>query len=131
MTRINLVEPSHLTNKHLMAEYRELPRIFTSVRKLISDNKTPKDIDISPSYILGTGHNKFFYNKCSFLLNRYQLLYKELKKRDYNLDDVAYSSIVTDAKKLPQAWSVAYSPTPAEIYINMQRLVEKHTESLK
>lgn len=28
MTRINLVDPSTLHTKHLIAEYRELPRVF-------------------------------------------------------------------------------------------------------
>ncbi len=126
MTRINLIHPSHLTNRHLMAEYRELPRIFTAVRKLEEQGKNPKDIDIAPKYILGKGHNKFFYNKCSFLINRYQSLYLELKKRDYNLDDNLYNSIINDAQKIPKIWSSLYSPTPEEIYLNMQRLVEKH-----
>lgn len=125
MTRINLVHPSYLTNKHLMAEYRELPRIFTSVRKLISENKTPNDVNISPTYILGTGHNKFFYNKISFLINRYKKLYIELKNRGYNLDDKIYNSIIKDAENIPKIWSESYAPTPEEIYLNMARLCLK------
>ena len=31
MTRINTMPPEHLTDQHLFAEYRELPRIFALV----------------------------------------------------------------------------------------------------
>lgn len=39
MTRINLLPASELTDQHLIAEYRELPRIFTIVRTKIRANK--------------------------------------------------------------------------------------------
>ena len=42
MTRINLINPEKLTDQHLLAEYRELPRIFWIVRKKISENKEIK-----------------------------------------------------------------------------------------
>gem|GEM_PF-2001583 len=39
MTRINLVSPSVLADQHLIAEWRELPRIFGSVKKKLAENK--------------------------------------------------------------------------------------------
>ena len=42
MTRINLINPEKLTDQHLLAEYRELPRIFWILRKKISENKEIK-----------------------------------------------------------------------------------------
>lgn len=56
MTRINLVDPVILSDKHLMAEYRELPRIFTAVTKLVDKNIRPHDVDIPEKYVLGKGH---------------------------------------------------------------------------
>lgn len=34
MTRINVVPVTELTDKHLLAEYRELPRIFGASKKM-------------------------------------------------------------------------------------------------
>jgi deoxyribonuclease V len=39
MTRINLLPPSELADQHLLAEWRELPRIFGLVKKKLTENK--------------------------------------------------------------------------------------------
>ncbi|MGP2427932.1 pyrimidine dimer DNA glycosylase/endonuclease V, partial [Escherichia coli] len=39
MTRINLTLVSELADQHLMAEYRELPRVFGAVRKHVANGK--------------------------------------------------------------------------------------------
>jgi deoxyribonuclease (pyrimidine dimer) len=125
MTRINLVEPEQLTDKHLLAEYKELPRIFTAVRKLVGQGKTPDDVDISEEYVLGTGHCKFFYNKLRWLGARYTSLYVELKVRGFNLDDSLYLSVLSEAGCLPLSWQGNYKPSPEEIYLNMARLAKR------
>lgn len=80
MTRINsAIHPSTLSDQHLIAELRELPRIFTAVKKR-NINKIPFD-DIPPVFKLGNGHVKFFYNKTNFLLKRHNSLREEYKKR--------------------------------------------------
>ena len=76
MTRINLLEPHELTDQHLMAERRELPRIFGKARPLVHP---PSD------YRLGVGHVLFFYNKTGFLAKRQQTLIDECLKRGFNL----------------------------------------------
>lgn len=43
MTRINCVAPIELTTKHLVAEYRELPRIYNLVRAAIKRGERPSD----------------------------------------------------------------------------------------
>lgn len=73
MTRINsAIFPNNLTDQHLIAELRELPRIFTAVKKRIEQNKSFDDIP--KEFCLGTGHTKFFYNKLKFLIDRYCFL---------------------------------------------------------
>ena len=72
MTRINCVPPSELTNKHLVAEYRELPRIFALARHC---NDAPKE------YCLGTGHMKFFYDKLWYLVKRQYAIVLEMLGR--------------------------------------------------
>lgn len=41
MTRINVIEPSRLSDQHLGAEYRELPRVFGLVRDAIARGERP------------------------------------------------------------------------------------------
>lgn len=132
MTRINLVDPSHLTNAHLIAEYRELPRVFTAVKKLVDEGKWDdfiKSGQIPTSYVLGSGHVKFFYNKIRFLYIRYQSLYSELLKRNFNIDEEMYNSIVKSAFNLIRETfmqdDLCYTPTPEEIYLNMARICRR------
>lgn len=136
MTRINLVDPSQLTSKHLMAEYRELPRIFTSVRKLYESGKTIKDISIPEHYVLGQGHMKFFYNKLIWLQERFISLKEELDNRNYNIDMETFVSIVESMyltvinRDCPDASLITelcedYYPSPEEIYLNMSRLCKR------
>lgn len=76
MTRINCIPPKELTDKHLLAEYRELPRIFRLARHC---SDAPKE------YCLGTGHMKFFFNKLTYLVKRQYAIVNELKARGFNL----------------------------------------------
>ena len=73
MTRINsAINPKNLTDQHLIAELRELPRIFTAVNKrLYSDLSFD---DIPKEFCLGTGHTKYFYDKLKFLIDRHCFL---------------------------------------------------------
>lgn len=121
MTRINLVPVEELSDQHLMAEYRELPRIIKAViGKKIHTNNLPQ------SFCLGKGHVKFFTNKLNFLLRRYELLYQELIFREYNL-----SSQNTTGSLREMLENSGYSPeidyvfTEEEINISKQRLIEK------
>lgn len=75
MTRINCVPPLELTNKHLVAEYRELPRIFALA---CHREDAPKE------YCLGKGHMLFFYDKLKYLANRQLVIVAEMLKRGMN-----------------------------------------------
>ena len=125
MTRINLVDPAQLTSKHLMAEYRELPRIFTAVLKLQASFSSPKDVAIPSEYVLGTGHMKFFYDKIFWLELRYRALYKELIERRFNLDINLYSQVLLSAGDIEPRWRGDYTPLPEEIYLNMIRICKR------
>ena len=80
MTRINsAIPPKNLTDQHLVAELRELPRIFTSVLKRVEKGRPFNDIP--KKFTLGPGHCKFFYDKTLFLQRRHCLLQKEYRTR--------------------------------------------------
>ena len=53
MTRINCIAPALLNNKHLLAEYRELPRVFGLVKKAIKNGYSPKNFEQFNSYKMG------------------------------------------------------------------------------
>ena len=125
MTRINLVEPHQLTDKHLMAEYREQPRIFTAVLKLQAQGKTPADVDIPENYVLGKGHMKFFYDKISWLRSRYINLYDELKARGFGLDEELFAKVSESSIDINGNWTFWYTPRPEDIYLNMVRLCKR------
>lgn len=127
MTRINLVDPTVLTDKHLMAEYRELPRIFTAVLKLQEQHcYNFETIGIPSEYVLGKGHVKFFYNKIGWLLKRYESIFNELVfHRGFNLDKDMFVSIKKEAMSLRRIFFTEYTPTPQEIYLNMARLCKR------
>ena len=85
MTRINIIEPSELTDQHLIAEYREIFMVGSSLqRSLKSKNWNPKDIPIK--FTLNTGHVKFFYDKGKYLSKRYDELRIEMKARGMTPD---------------------------------------------
>ncbi len=112
MTRINVgIPPKNLTDQHLVTELRELPRVISAVEKRRERGRQMNDIPMI--FSLGTGHMKFFYNKFTYLYNRYSNLREEYNVRfdknwKYTLDpnrvtgiqDVKYVPSVEDRQKL-------------------------------
>ncbi len=111
MTRINVIDPIALTDQHLMAEYRELPRVIPLARAAIGRNvKAPKN------YTMGTGHVTFFYDKTPWLVQRHAAIVTELLKRGYDLKRT--DALVPVEGYAPSDWS----PSPADVDVNMERL---------
>ena len=125
MTRINLVDPKALTDKHLLAEYKEITRPFNKMIKRVTDNNLPVDIPLL--YVLGKGHETFFFNKLLFLWKRYGALYSELESRGYSLNSKQYEEISTKFLTFffgTEFWN-DYVPSPEELYLNMARLCKR------
>ena len=85
MTRINIVEPSELTDQHLIAEYREIFMIAGSLKRTLMSKTGYDKSKVPKKYTLNKGHVYFFYNKGKYLNNRYQKLILELEKREFKL----------------------------------------------
>ena len=84
MTRINLIPPKDLTDQHLLAEWREIKMIPASLRRSLKTKSVREVLDSIPKkYVLGTGHVKFFFDKHTYLSNRYKLLTEELINRGF------------------------------------------------
>lgn len=122
MTRINVIPPSELTDPHLRAEYRELPRIFGLVRRHVEAGRTPTDLTIPDQYLLGRGHMLFFYNKLGFLLDRQRALIAEMKARGYKPQFTRPETLI---EGIPEAWRQPYEPTPAAQRLNRYRIQER------
>lgn len=130
MTRINCVPVECLTNKHLLAEYKEITRPFNKVLARI-EKGTMEDVVIPESYRLGSGHETFFFDKLSWLFRRYYELYYELAfVRGFKLDHDKFDEVhfklkenCTDSKHKPY-WN-DWTPTPEDMYLNMARLAKR------
>lgn len=112
MTRINVVPVETLCDQHLLAEWRELPRMNGFAEKCV-DGTIPK------SYVLGAGHMKFFLDKGIFLENRHKELTTELIKRGFNLINR------TQFKMSDRFGRKDYVPTNHALVLNQDRIRER------
>lgn len=111
MTRINVVPPSELHSKHLLAEYRELPRVFGLARVCP---------DAPKQYTMGKGHVTFFYDKLQFLVERFSAIVHELDQRGFQ---IKYRDAKTD--DCPAKLFGNYNPTTDALAINRARIAER------
>ena len=122
MTRINVIPPKELVNKHLLAEYREFPRIFGYSKSLQDKGITPDKVQISKEYILGKGHVKFFSDKGAFLVKRQREIIKELVERGYNIKHTDVDSLFDG---LNIEWMKDYTPTQNDMIVNKKRIDDR------
>jgi len=117
MTRINCIPVQELVDKHLLAEYRELPRVFGLARL-----PTPSGV-FPTEYTLGTGHVKFFYNKLEYLERRFITIVLELTRRGFKLSyNTLPDKYFTD--KNPLLWN-DWEPTDEAMQINRDRIHQR------
>lgn len=122
MTRINLIRPRELTNLHLVAEYRELPRVFGLIDKWI-ERGCPAD-GIPPTYTMGKGHVKFFYPRATFLALRFELLVAQMTLRDMKpqyLHQWHRIEAIDGRGQIDENWA----PTEAEVEVSRRRILER------
>lgn len=103
MTRVNTLDPKYLLDQHLLAEYKEITRIFGYSRDYghrLSTNDIPNE------YVLGTGHVKFFSNKLKYCLYRYKKLQLELIIRGFHINPVSLKDLCEGIdKRLFEYWT--------------------------
>ena len=121
MTRINVVSPSELSTKHLVAEYREITMLPNNLRTSLNRKGTTFNMsEIPPEYVLGKGHVKFFYDKMGYLKTRFESLVQEMLVRGYKPNYTDSSIFVFEDKYMND-----YTPTENAIEINRQRIKDR------
>ncbi|MGY4884095.1 MAG: pyrimidine dimer DNA glycosylase/endonuclease V [Nanobdellota archaeon] len=115
MVRINIINPKFLADQHLIAEYDETLMLLGYVKRYpkLELEKIPKN------YKLGKGHILFFKNKLKYLKKRFEIIKKEMKKREFSTNmDIDLSKF---DKKLINDWE----PKSSDKEIIKKRLIEK------
>lgn len=116
MTRINVgIPPKQLTNKHLIAEHREIKRIPNVIVKGRYNLKS-----IPPNFTLGKGHVSFFYDKLKYLKERYVALYRECVERGFKVQN--YESCWDG---VPSELMNDYTPTSRDVAIISERIADR------
>ena len=116
MTRINTIPPADLADQHLMAEYRELPRVITLAARALERNGGEHFGRIPERYTMGKGHVRFFYDKTAWLCQRHAVITAELFDRGYNL---------APREPLQPLQSIEWTPTAQDMATNLERLRSK------
>ena len=122
MTRINLVDPSELSDQHLVAEYREIFMVGSSLQRSLKSKNWEKTLaNIPKKYTLNKGHVTFFYNKGKYLYKRYELLIEEMKNRGMNPD----SERKFKTEQWPDELFNDWEPEPDDYKVIRARIKEK------
>lgn len=111
-----------LTQQHLIAEYRELPRIFNLVRAAILRDEQPCDKRNPLDYTLGTGHCRFFYPRLGWLKRRQAEIIEEMLRRGYSPQFLDVTNI--DAG-IAEHWLGDWEPDDRAMAINRERIATR------
>ena len=119
MTRINCIPVEELSGPHLVAKYRELPRVFALAEKAAQR----KSFEQPERYTLGKGHMLFFYTRLGYLVKRHAELIQEMKRRNYN---PSFNGVQReDFPNIPDHFWKDWVPTTEAQAINRQRIKER------
>ena len=117
MTRINLIPVKELSDQHLIAEYREIPRVIKQEHIYIGD--------APDRYVLGKGHVKWAIKHGNFCLTRYYYICEEMKYRGFKVN-YPYEDLAKIAEGKQITWYTEnYFPTEEEIELSRNRIIEK------
>ena len=116
MTRINLVSVKMLPDQHLIAEYRELPRV-------IKQNMNLKDAP--EKYCLGKGHMKWGRKHSLFYLKRFKDICEEMTYRGLTVN-YPYNELERYYdKNCPDNIKNDYIPTDDDLKLSKERIIQK------
>ena len=123
--RINIIKVKLLTDVHLMAEYREINMSIHYYRKSLNTKNGIDYSRVSDKYLLNKGHAYFFYNKFTFIMNRFNELHDEMIARCYETSDMKnmFLNLFNDNVKFKDRND--YEVTYEDKLINLERILNK------
>jgi deoxyribonuclease (pyrimidine dimer) len=122
MTRINIIPTQELADQHLVAEYREMFMVGSSLQRSLKSPNWEKNKKTWPEmFTLNRGHVKFFYNKGMYLHKRYEQLIIEMKSRGMKPDPTR----VFKRHQWPDDLYNDWTPTAPEQDIVRERIRER------
>lgn len=121
MTRINCVPAAELSDAHLGAEYRELPRIVGLVNTAVTRGERPDDPRNPTRYVLGPGHVRFFYPRLGWVRRRYAEVVSECRRRGRAVNYPELPELVPAARD----WVGEWEPDTEALALNRQRIQER------
>jgi hypothetical protein len=127
MTRINCVPPRELTDKHLVAEYRELPRVYALAEKAVKRGERPDDVRNPERYTMGKGHVRFFYSRLGYITTRYSALITEMIRRGFKPQFRSAPLALRYIETIPANWWRDWEPNGLALEINRRRISERTT----
>ena len=128
MTRINVVPVAELNDKHLLAEYRELPRVFGAATKAWEKHGYGLWDRLPNEYTLGRGHVSFFYWRLTFCAMRQTALIQECLNRGFRIK-WGFDSIIAMYQQTPDALHNDYLVTEDALRINRERIATRLREA--
>ena len=117
MTRVNVIPVYELSDQHLIAEYRELPRV---IKQNINICNAPD------CYTLGTGHMKWAARHWKYTINRFDELCQEMQYRGFAAN-YASSGLGKYAFKF-NGIAGNYNVSDKDIALNRARIKEKYNQ---
>lgn len=123
MTRINIIPPILLCNQHLKAEWTELPRAIDKAAKRV--NKRKSFSDVPKNFTMGRGHETFFFNKQTYLINRFESVRDEMLRRGMNVNDEWFWKWKAVYADLPCWLKHNWQPSMKDKHILVNRLVSR------
>lgn len=125
MTRINIIDPSLLTDQALFAEYREIKMVPRALARSLKTQSIGTILGKIPKqFTLNSGHVLFFYTRLKYLDKRYYQLVEELKKRNYR-DNQDWEPFSNYTENLPDIFFGDYLPNDNAYAIIKERLIQK------
>lgn len=110
------VDPYFLTDQHLVAEYREIPMVWGSLKH----NNFKIKSEIPETFCLGKGHINFWKNKLVYLKRRWDAVVMEMQKRNF-----ATNMTFDIPDYCPKEFLNDWSPTIEDSMIIRERILEK------
>ena len=117
MIRINCVDPSMLSNKHLKEEFSDIPRVFSLVLQTGESAQWLKGVHRTYS-----GNLKFFYARCGYLKKRYVEIYKEMNRRKIRPSSNVVKSVLFRAKYIDKEYCDDWEPSREDWEKNIKQL---------